>query len=1284
MQPRVAKGSFRSLRQQHDHHTVNTNTETASTTTATNAASSNSNQFASAFAGFTNPSTASTASSVSNLSSNGNNTQTQAAAPQSKAVLIDAEARRQWRVGSKVEVYSSSARQWYEGDITRIFVDTEGEWLEAQYAANQAMRLKQIPRDDKDAIRPLAKTLQQLSQQQASFEPYKAPQGPTLSASAVLGNVHNANTTASTSMNSPDEMSQDDIDQQIRNSWVRGSRVEVYSRGRKKWMRGLVTRVFVDDEGEWLEVRYGKNLVKETPRESPDIRPLRVRYKNRYNFTRDHENAVTAIWEEVDLENTRHLDRLLVSSVFRALNIDSTVLKEGELDDVFKWIDKEDRGAINVEEFIHWMTSSVETIKQREIQQRMFRCIDKTVSGKMTMSSALREEEKNKLETIYKSHFNKNVKSKSPQLTSKFNPAPDSAQGNGQNGMQALSLNDDQNTQQQKKLLKELFKDDSSKDDEKESQQAFQPQQQDMGHDIIEAEPMDLDEMAEFSDKEEDNDEVSELPGMNGSRNAGKQQANGSNNTGQNEEEKELHAKLKDVGFSEKFLVASVTSQKEEYHSKIKPEFVVKSEFHKKQLAEIQEYMLERVKKAGVDGLRMSELGNHVHRKFKNFDRKNFLPSRKATFSDFVSLCPGLVVVEMEGSNKRMERIAVTDGCALKINLKSKLQFVLTMLFDKGKITNRLEPIKLERDKYGRIQKNRRLSVGERLITVKDFSDRIKSLGVDFNELEGDELFWAVAGSNSTMISQKMVGRYFSSLIDHLADPVEPEVAKVLPKVIEIARLRYRREPLWKKYIIIKTICRWNNVSYLRLTDRRTRQKYYDMIVIPRTKSVHGGDVVDTQKAFHYTCHILNKLQYPTICKKIDHGSDKFNFCCVTKTPHLRSFPEMLHEAITKRNICYSEYFISQVIGCIFETVLFCHKHDTVNFNLNIDSLGFDNNLRPILLDFSRSIVLGEEDKISRFYSVMSSTPPELALLMGSNNPLMNIELNGNVLRKADSWRCGVLLYVLITGKLPYHATSLGNFITQVLTLPPTVPIEEITWVSDELKDLLYKLLETTYFNRMDIKDALKHEWFTKVSEQPKQNPVSLPTDVIDNIIHLCKLENARNWISTITHKGYSGNKQLDRDRKYFGRLDPTGQRKSLKRDKLVTFIMDRLGYCQYRAKQIVDEYHGEITEGIEWKQFVSTYIDIQWNETDKVSQTNQFANAIFRGLDPNGEGDVSSKLLLMLFEDINLKLQNIVNKLTTIKKFTFEQTASTLTDAFKEGFDIEDLLSVDHVVQSL
>lgn len=233
----------------------------------------------------------------------------------------DAWIRKQWKVGSKVEVYSNSARKWFEGDITRIFYDAEGEWLEVQYAIQQMMRLKQIPRDDKEAIRPTTKTMplyspnstqstspQEQSAKEAMFGTYKPPGGSfntsnfstnsnmnggaILSASGVInGASSNGHGGArgggggGSGDKSPEDMTQEDIDEQIRKSWVRGSRVEVYSRGRKKWMRGLVTKVFVDEEGEWLEVRYGKKLVKETPRDSPDIRPLRVRYKNRFKFT---------------------------------------------------------------------------------------------------------------------------------------------------------------------------------------------------------------------------------------------------------------------------------------------------------------------------------------------------------------------------------------------------------------------------------------------------------------------------------------------------------------------------------------------------------------------------------------------------------------------------------------------------------------------------------------------------------------------------------------------------------------------------------------------------------------------------------------------------------------------------------------------------------------------------------------------------------------------------------------------------------------------------------------
>lgn len=490
------------------------------------------------------------------------------------------------------------------------------------------------------------------------------------------------------------------------------------------------------------------------------------------------------------------------------------------------------------------------------------------------------------------------------------------------------------------------------------------------------------------------------------------------------------------------------------------------------------------------------------------------------------------------------------------------------------------------------------------------------------------------------------------------------------------------------------------------------------MIATPKTRSVHGGELYHVQSSFHHTCHILNKLQYPTVAKKMDHGSDKFNFCCVTCTPHLRSFPAMLDEA-KQRDIPYSEHFIAQVIGIVCETLLFCHKHNTVNMNLNIDSLGFDAQLRPILLDFSRSIVIAEDQKTSRFSSVMSSTPPELALLMGCDNPLMNIELNGSVLRKADAWRVGVLLYVLITGRLPFHSTSLGNFITHVLTRPPVVSFREIE-CSKPLKHLLSRLLETTYFNRLEIVDALKDPWFKNASKQP------LSADIINNIRNVCKLENARNWISTITHAGDEfDTKKTDRDRKYFARLDPTGQRKALKKEMLEEFMQARLGYCYYRAKQIINTfieqmneralqmsgghtYDYDIHRSFTWKEFLPLYEarhfvspgNSRQNSTDNRDvcgghvfgyvdgdangSTRQFTNAIFAGLDPQGLGFVSCKLLMMLFEDINLKLVRVVDRLSLQIQMSFEECVAELMQSFQDGFDIQDLLSVDHIVNSM
>ncbi|ETO24287.1 RUN domain-containing protein [Reticulomyxa filosa] len=794
----------------------------------------------------------------------------------------------------------------------------------------RAMRLKQIPRFDVDAIRPYLPPESNKSTSSTTNDKETTSDASSKERTAPLPKPALVKDT--------NQLDQIDLDAQIRASWTRGAVVEVYSRGKKRWMRGMIERVFVDDEGEWLEIRYGANLVKETPRNSPDIRPLRPRFKNTFTFTvlsklfffffflkhtnkqkkkkrhvskvKDHVSKIMAVWEDVDLEGTRHLDSILLEAVFRAFNLK---LKVDELDKVFRWIDVDNREAITAEQFIAWMTDSTETLEQKDLQKRMFDGIDRTVSGELPMSQSLEQEEKEKVKTLtspsdrYNSNnggnnnsTNNNNNGPEVSITSIFRPAPVVAKGG-----------DDQ----QRRVTNNRYNADH--DDHIEEEKSDEENHA-LGADENEILNRTL---AEFSDKEDDDDVVGELPSF----------SNVANQPSKEDEVLSLAQKLERLGFNESYLRVSPTDEQHEYIPKTTQKKIeAEDKFLRKLMKEVQDYIKMRVEKAGVEGIGMYDLGQFVHQKFPNFDRSNYIKGKNGRFADFVYLTPGLVVLQMEDGSGNLDRIAVTEEVAKKINLKQKLEFVMKMVCDKTKIDNDLTIIRqANHDRYGR-----RLSVGEKLLTAHDFGARMVALGTELTDLERDELFWAVAGNHAHLVSAGDIGKYFGELVEELPQSTDTVVA-ALPRLISLARLKYRRQPLWNNYIIKRCRKRWNNVSLVTVLDRHTRLKQMDMVMIPRTSSSHGEDLLSVQRSFHYMCHVLNKLQYNTVIKKLYHGADKFAYSCVTESPTVRSFPDVLLEA-KNRSIGYSEHFVAQVVGSLMETVVFCHKHNCVNLNLNI------------------------------------------------------------------------------------------------------------------------------------------------------------------------------------------------------------------------------------------------------------------------------------------------------------------------------------------------------------
>jgi serine/threonine protein kinase len=73
----------------------------------------------------------------------------------------------------------------------------------------------------------------------------------------------------------------------------------------------------------------------------------------------------------------------------------------------------------------------------------------------------------------------------------------------------------------------------------------------------------------------------------------------------------------------------------------------------------------------------------------------------------------------------------------------------------------------------------------------------------------------------------------------------------------------------------------------------------------------------------------------------------------------------------------------------------------------------------------------------------------------------------------ADIWSAGILLYYMVTGKLPFVGSSTGQLFVAILMWEPEYP----TSLSSALRDLLKGLLKKNWTERLTIREILKHPW---------------------------------------------------------------------------------------------------------------------------------------------------------------------------------------------------------------
>jgi calcium-dependent protein kinase len=236
--------------------------------------------------------------------------------------------------------------------------------------------------------------------------------------------------------------------------------------------------------------------------------------------------------------------------------------------------------------------------------------------------------------------------------------------------------------------------------------------------------------------------------------------------------------------------------------------------------------------------------------------------------------------------------------------------------------------------------------------------------------------------------------------------------------------------------------------------------------------------------------NILRGLDHPNIVKYFETYEDDLYIHIV-----MEYIPgDNLFKMVTNRNYTkFGEKDAAEILVCLLKAVLFLHKNGIVHRDIKPENILFSmpGNYQTLkLIDFGLSVIKSKSKDKYRVGSPYYMAPEML---------------NGAYSYETDIWSIGVILYVMMTGKQPFQGKDQEQVFEKISKGVYDVKLLEKQKYSNELKDLIKKMLILERSRRISLQAALEHPWI-KLYEEKKDN-----TDTVDEGI----LESLRSFVNS-------------------------------------------------------------------------------------------------------------------------------------------------------------------------
>ncbi|PVH83196.1 serine/threonine protein kinase-like protein Kin1 [Cadophora sp. DSE1049] len=163
----------------------------------------------------------------------------------------------------------------------------------------------------------------------------------------------------------------------------------------------------------------------------------------------------------------------------------------------------------------------------------------------------------------------------------------------------------------------------------------------------------------------------------------------------------------------------------------------------------------------------------------------------------------------------------------------------------------------------------------------------------------------------------------------------------------------------------------------------------------------------------------------------------------------------------------------------------YCHRNSIVHRDLKIENILISKTGDIKIIDFGLSNLFAPRGHLKTFCGSLYFAAPELLQAKAYTGP------------EVDVWSFGIVLYVLVCGKVPFDDQSMPALHAKIKKGIVDYP----NWLSPECKNLISRMLVTDPKQRASLQEIMNHPWMTKGFGAPPENylpirePLQMPLD---------------------------------------------------------------------------------------------------------------------------------------------------------------------------------------------